>query len=193
MRNVSLLAALVLTLATAGKPATAAPERYVFDTAHTNILFFVSHLGFSRMQGEFKKFDGGFTFDPDTVENSSVAVTIQTASIDTDHDGLNTHLRNADFFDVETFPTMTFTSTEIERTGDNTGRVTGDLTILGVTKPVTLDVTFNKAGTHPINKKWVAGFSATGTVQRSDFGMNYGVPNIGDEVQVVLEVEGFRQ
>jgi len=173
--------------------AAAEAERYVFDTAHTNVLFFVSHLGFSRMQGEFRTFDGGFTFDSENVGGSSTEVTIDTASVDTDHEGLDKHLRSADFFNVGKFPTMTFVSSGIERTGDNTGQITGTLTMLGVAKPVTLDVTFNKAGVHPINGSYVAGFSARGSIKRSDFGMTYGVPAIGDDVEIVLEVEGVRQ
>lgn len=185
------IAALVATLHPG--PAAAQQERYVFDPAHTNILFFVSHLGFSRMQGEFHEFDGAFVFDRSDPARSSVEVTIWTASVDTDHDGLNEHLRAADFFSVEEHPTMTFASNRIERTGDHTARITGDLTLLGVTKPVTLDVTFNKAGVHPVSGKYVAGFSGRTTIKRSDFGMTYGVPGVGDEVEIMLEVEGLRQ
>jgi len=193
MRKFAALFALIFAVAGFAPVAHSAPERYAFDKAHTNILFFVSHLGFSRMQGELKAFGGGFEFDPDNVGASSASVTIETASVDMDHDKLNAHLRAADFFDVANHPTMIFVSTRVEKTGDNTGRITGNLTLLGVTKPVTLDVTFNKAGNHPIYKKWYAGFLARETVKRSDFDMTYGVPGLGDEIEVVLEVEGARQ
>ncbi|TVR99770.1 MAG: polyisoprenoid-binding protein [Rhodospirillales bacterium] len=168
-------------------------ENYVFDKAHTRILFFVNHLGFSEMPGRFHEFDGGFTFDPDNPEASTLEVTIQTASVDMDHDGLNEHLRTDDFFDVANHPTMTFRSTDVEVTGENTGRITGDLTLLGVTRPVVMDVTFNKAGPHPVNDNFIAGFSGTASLSRSDFGMTYLVPAIGDTVDIRLSVEGIRQ
>lgn len=173
--------------------STSPAEHYVFDTAHTQILFFVNHLGFSMSQGEFHDYDGGFTFDRENPENSSIDVSIKTASIDMDSEKWDDHMRNADFFDVENHPEMTFKSTNIEVTGDNTANITGDLTLLGVTKPVTLAVTHNKSGQHPFNKKMVAGFSATATIQRSEWGMNYGLPGVGDDVEIRLEVEGFRQ
>ena len=102
-------------------------------------------------------------------------------------------MKNEDFFNVEKFPEMTFKSTGVTVTGENTGDVTGDLTLLGVTKPVTLHVTFNKAGKHPMGDKYAAGFSATGTLRRSDFGMDYGLPMVSDEVELRIEVEGVRE
>ena len=106
---------------------------------------------------------------------------------------LENHLKNEDFFDVEEHPTMTFKSTGIEVTGEDTGKLTGDLTLLGVTKPVTLDVTFNKAGKRPMGDAYAAGFSAKGEVTRSDFGMDYGIPMIDDTVNLVIEVEIERE
>jgi polyisoprenoid-binding protein YceI len=173
--------------------ASAQQERYLFDKAHTNILFFVNHLGFSMMKGKFHEYDGEFIFDREDPTQSSLDVTIATASVDMDHDGLNEHLRTADFFDTETYPTMSFKSTAIERTGEDTALITGDFTMLGVTQPVTLDVKFNKADVHPVNQKYIAGFSGGTTIKRSDYGMTYLVPAIGDEVTVMLEVEGIRQ
>lgn len=156
-------------------------------------MFSVGHLGFSFSHGKFLKFDGGFTFDVEKPENSAVDVTIDTASLNMDSVEWDSHLKNADFFNVEKFPNMTFKSTKIEKTGDNTGKITGDLTLLGVTKPVTLDVTYNKSGVHPYSKNFIAGFSATGTLLRSDFGMNYGLPGVADEVALNIQVEGIRQ
>ena len=173
-------------------PALAA-DTYTFDKAHTNVLFFVGHHGFTRVLGKFHDYDGSFTFDPNNVEKSAVDVAIKTASINMFHDKLNEHLRNPDFFHVEKFPTMTFKSTKIEKTGDNTGRMTGDLTLLGVTRPVTLDVTFNRAAEHAVYKVWSVGFSAKGKLTRSDFGMKFAVPRIGDEVEIVIEVEANKK
>lgn len=174
-------------------PAKAQVETYDFDKAHTQILFFADHLGFSKSQGEFHDYDGNFVFDRTKPENSSVEVTIQTASIDMDHEKWDAHMKNEDFFDVEKYPTMTFKSTGIEVTGENTANITGDLTILGVTKPVTLAVMHNKSGKHPFNQKMVAGFSASTTIDRSEWGMEYGLPMMSPEVEIRIEVEGFLQ
>lgn len=175
------------------QPARAQIEIYEFDKAHTQILFFVDHLGFSKSQGEFHEYDGGFTFNRDEPEKSKVEIAIQTSSIDMDDEKWNDHMKNADFFNAEKFPTMVFKSTNIEKTGDKTGIITGDLTILETTKSVTLDAVFNKADVHPFNKKYVAGFSAKTKIKRSNFGMKYGLPLLGDEVDIMIEVEGFRQ
>ena len=191
MRKFLVLASvLVLGFSTSAK---ADVEMYHFDKAHTQILFFVNHLGFSTSQGEFLDYDGQFTFDTESLENSAVEVAIKTASIDMDDEKWDEHLKGADFFDVEQFPEMTFKSTEIKVTGENTADITGDLTLLGVTKPVVLHVTHNKSGVHPYSGAYVAGFSASATLKRSEFGMNYGVPGVGDDVKIMLEVEGIRQ
>lgn len=187
---------LVAVLALCGGVLAATPaaaKNYVFDPVHTQILFSVEHLGFSFSHGAFTVFSGGFSFDPAAVEKSKVDVTIQSASVDLNDDKWNAHLKNADFLDVEQHPTIVFKSTSVEKTGDNTGKLHGDLTILAETKPVTLDVTWNKSGVHPYSKQFVAGFSATGTVKRSDFGMTYGLPGIGDDVKLVIQVEGVQQ
>lgn len=193
MKKTAILSTFIATLALLAAPAAAAPEKFDFDTAHTQIMFAVDHLGFSKSHGKFNKFSGGFTFDQEKPESSSVEVTIDTDSLDMDHDAWNKHLKNADFFNVEKFPYMTFKSTKVEKTGDATGKITGDLVLLGVTNPVTLDVTFNKAGVHPYSKNYVAGFSATGLLKRSDFGMNYGLPGVGDDISLLIQVEGVRQ
>jgi polyisoprenoid-binding protein YceI len=122
-----------------------------------------------------------------------VEVSIRTASIDMDDGEWEQHLRSKDFFRVDEFPQMQFRSTGVTPVGDRQARVDGELTLLGVTRPVTLEVTFNKAGIHPKSKQYIAGFSARGVVQRSEFGMTYAVPMVGDVVEVVLEVEGIRQ
>jgi polyisoprenoid-binding protein YceI len=170
-----------------------AADTFVIDPVHTNILFIANHLGYSRMIGQFQEFSGEFSFDEQAVENSAVAVTVNTASVDTDDQARDDHLRSPDFFNAAEFPEMTFASTGIEQTGDKTGKITGDLTLLGVTKPVTLDVTFNQKAPHPLPQYSgveVAGFSATTTIKRSDFGMSTFVPAIGDEIEIILEVEG---
>ncbi len=177
------------------KAAPVAPvsvEHYTFDKAHTQILFFVDHLGFSKSQGEFLDFDGFFNFDLEHPEKSNVDISINVSGLDMDDDKWNTHMKSADFFDVEKFPTMTFKSTAIEVTGKKTANITGDFTLLGVTKPVTLAVKHNKSDKHAFSGKYVSGFSATTTIKRSEFGMEYGLPMVGDDVEIRIEVEGLR-
>lgn len=189
------LLSLVAFMLTAGFPpaAQAQIEHYNFDKAHTQILFFVNHLGFSDSHGEFLDFDGGFTFDRGEPAKSSVEVTIQTAGLDMNDEKWDEHMKGADFFNVEKFPTMTFKSTGIEVTGENTANITGDLTILGVTKPVVLTTVHNKSDKFPMGEKYVAGLSATTTIKRSDFGMTYGLPMVGDDVEIRIQVEGVRE
>lgn len=196
MRKYESLIAFVLIVSLAFcRLATAQPaERYVIDPEHSNIVFLIDHLGFARMIGQFQSFAGEFVLDPAEVESSQVNVTIETASVDTDHEARDEHLRSPDFFNAVEFPEMTFKSREVERSGERTGKLIGDLTLLGATKRVTLHVTFNKAGPHPLDESaYVAGFSARGTIRRSDFGMKYGLPLVGDEVELMIEIEGRRQ
>ena len=193
MRIFILSVLSILTVSGFGTAAKAEIEQYSFDTAHTQIIFFVNHLGFSNSEGEFLGFDGHFMFDRDQPENSDVEVTIHTASIDMDDEKWDAHMKNEDFFNVDQYPAMTFKSTGVEVTGENTANITGDLTMLDVTKPVTLAVTHNKSGKHNFSGKYVSGFSATASLKRSDFGMEYGLPMIGDDVEIRIEVEGIRE
>ncbi len=189
-----LVLAAAVTAGISG-PALAA-DTFQIDPAHTNVVFLVNHLGYSNMVGDFDDISGTFVFDQDNVANSSVEIVIQAASIDTDHDARDEDLRSPDFLNVEEFPEITFVSTAVEQTGDNTGRITGDLTLLGETRPVTLDVTFNAIAPHPIpfyNGVLVAGFSARGQVNRIDHGMTYGQGGIGDVLDLIIEVEGHKK
>jgi polyisoprenoid-binding protein YceI len=192
MLSRTALAAAALGLAVAPQALQAA-ETYTMDPPHTQVTFGVSHLGYSTVYGRFNEEAGTVTFDEDDPSKSSVEVTIQAASVDTGYEARDQHLRSPDFFNAEEFPEITFESTKIEKTGENTGRMTGDLTLLGVTKPVTLDVTFNKAAPNPMGQAPTVGFSARGTVKRSDFGMTYGQGGIGDEVELIVEVEAKKQ
>ena len=174
-------------------PTTAFAESYTIDAAHAHAAFRVSHLGFSHTLGQFNDISGTLEFDEATPDASSVSVTINTASVDSANTARDEHLRKADFLNVESFPTMTFVSTSVEVTGEKSGKLVGDLTLLGVTKPLTLDVTFNQAGPHPFDpSKIMAGFSATGEINRSDFGMVYAVPAIGETVEIIIEVEALK-
>jgi polyisoprenoid-binding protein YceI len=191
MKKTLLFALTLFLLAPAA--ARAAADHYKFDPAHTQVIFSIEHMGLSHPFGRFDKTEGGYTFNPADVEHSAVDATIDINSLDMGSDKWNEHLKSKDFFNAAQFPTMTFKSTKIEKTGEKTGKLTGDLTLLGVTKSVTLDVTYFKTAPHPMNKNMMSGFRATGTLKRSDFGMTAYAPMIGDEVEIMINVEGIRQ
>lgn len=172
--------------------APLAADRYDFDKSHTSILYFVEHMGLSEMQGEFLAFDGELLIDSADITKSSVNVAIDAASVDMDHDKLNEHLKAKDFFDAANQPKLTFKSTKVEATGENAVSVTGDLTLLGVTKSVTLAVTMRKLDSHPFAKRPAIGFHAEGVLKRSDFGMNYGIPNVGDVIKIRIDSEAIQ-
>ena len=176
-------------------PAFADPVKLKLDRSHLYVGFQVGHIGYSTVHGRFNEANGEIVFDKDKPEASMVSVTIPTMSVDTNFEARDKHLRTADFFDVEKFPTMIFKSTKVEKTGDNSGRITGELTLLGVSKPVTLDVKFMKLAEHPFpayKKVLTAGFSARGKVKRSEFGMTKFVPAISDEIDLLIDVEAVR-
>jgi polyisoprenoid-binding protein YceI len=182
----------VSSLLVSASGQTAGAKTYNIDADHTAIVFRVNHLGFSNVFGRFKEFAGALDFDGEW-SGGKVELTIQTGSLDTAVAKRDDHLRSPDFFNAAEFPTMKFVSTGIEKNNDNTGTLKGDLTLLGVTKPVTLDVTFNKVGPHPDPRMAgveVAGFSAKTVVKRSEFGMKTFLPGVSDDIEIWLEVEG---
>ncbi|MDX1607102.1 MAG: YceI family protein [Candidatus Competibacterales bacterium] len=187
MRNVLLFATLsALPLASAQ-----AADSYTVDPAHTYGHFAISHLGFSTMFGRIHSTGGNFMVDLDNM-TGSVQVELDPASIDTGHQKRDDHLRSPDFLNVVEFPEMRFESTAVNLT-ENGGTVEGELTLHGQTQPVTLEITAWHCGTHPINKKEACGFDATGKLKRSDFGISYGLPAIGDDMTLYLELEGLKE
>jgi polyisoprenoid-binding protein YceI len=181
-----LFAALVFALAA---PAFAAPVEYVFDPTHTQVEFTYSHLGFSNITGRFDTVEGRLVYDAENPSASSAEATLQIASLDTGVDKLDTHLKASDFFDAEKFATATFKSTSVAAAGEGKLTMSGDLTIHGVTKPVTFDVSINKIGDHPMRKVPAAGFDAKTTIKRSEFGVGGYAPAISDEVTIEITVE----
>jgi len=141
------------TIAMASSPATAAPARYIADGAHLTIAFLVDHIGFAKTLGMFRKAEGSFTFDEDGPTVSGIAFTIDAKSVFTNHKARDKHLRGKDFLWVKKFPEITFAGTSATPTAERTGTVTGDLTLRGVTRPVTLEVTWNKTGAYPFGDK----------------------------------------
>jgi len=170
-------------------PAAAETTTYVFDKNHTEIRFCWNHFGVSEQCAHFTKFDGELVYDTADATKSTLNVTFQTDSIETLVPLFNEHMRSAKLFDVEKFPEASFKSTKIEKISDKTGKVTGDLTIKGVTKPVTLDVTMAFSGPHPLSKKPTFGFAAKTTLKRSKFNVAYGVPAVSDDIALEIHTE----
>jgi polyisoprenoid-binding protein YceI len=169
--------------------AAQAAETYNLDPNHTQVEFNWNHFGFSNITGRFDRVESEFQFDAVDPTQSSIRVTIPVASISTGVEKLDNHLRSPDFFDAETFPTATFVSTGVTAAGEGKLAVAGDLTIHGVTRPVVLDVTINRIAPHPMSKKPTAGFDATLTIKRSDFGIANFVPNVSDEIVIEITTE----
>jgi len=186
MRNILLIS----TLFAMPMSSFAAAETYTIDPTHTYPHFKIDHLGFSTLQGRFNSTKGKLTIDKAN-NTGSVDITIDATSIDTALKKRDEHLSSPDFLNVAEFPEITYKSTKVVING-TTAKVEGKLTIMGVTKPVSLNVVKMKCGEHPFNKKQVCGFDATTTIKRSDFGVKYGLPAIGDEMQLILEVEAVK-
>ena len=170
-----------------------AADKYVLDASHSQALFEYDHLGFSTTYGKFSGFSGEIMFDEANPAASSVNVNIDTKSLITGWDARTEHFLGPDFFDASAAPTVTFTSTNIEVTGDDTAMITGDLTMNGITKPVTLDTKLNKKGEHPRAKKEWIGFDASTTIVRSEFDMGLAAPFVGDEVKLNISVEASKE
>lgn len=173
-------------------PAFAAPETYALEATHTEVVFSWTHFGFSKPTAKFMNAVGTLVLDETAPAASSVEVTFAIDGLNTGVAALDGHLKSKDFFDAATYPTATFKSTKVDVTGKDTANVTGNLTIHGVTKPVTLAVKLNKIGANMKGVK-TAGFSATGQIKRSDFGMGAYVPAVSDEIDLVITAEANKK
>lgn len=205
MTRTALMTAAVMFAALATAPAYANDMTawkdmpagiYTVDKTHASLIWKVSHAGLSNYTARFKSYDAEINFDPADITKSSVTAKIDPATLETDYvataekDFNKNLITKEEWFNAGKFPEITFKSTKIEVTGENTGKIHGDLTFLGVTKPVTLEATFNGAyALQPFSKKPAMGFSATGSLKRSDFGMSTYVPMIGDKVDIIIEAE----
>lgn len=193
MKCIILAAALALSAI----PAFAAPGgagdaiTYKIDPNHTQVLASWSHFGFSNPVANFGEAKGAIVYDADDVSASSVQVTLPLSGLQAFVPAFNEHLRSADFFEAETYPEVTFKSTRVEAAGEDGLKVTGDLTIKDITRPVVLDVTLNKAAEQPMAKRQAIGFDATTTVKRSDFGLGKFAPNVSDEVTLRITTEAI--
>lgn len=188
MKHIALAAALA-TAAAVATPAVAAPEKYMLDASHSQVLFSYNHLGYSTTWNMFSGFEGEIMFDQEDPANSSVNVSMPLDSLFTGWEGRFKHFMSPDFFDAKGGEMISFASTGIEVTGDTTAKIMGDLTVNGVTKPVTLDATLNQTGDHPMKGKPWAGFDASTTILRSDFDLGNFAPAVSDEIEVMISIE----
>jgi polyisoprenoid-binding protein YceI len=181
--------ALAACLALGAAPLCA--TTYTIEPDYTQGVFRWSHLGFSNPAAQVSQGQGTLEFDPADPTRASVQVTIPLSSLNTGVPALDEHLRSEDFFEVAKFPTATFNSTKVERgAGKDRLKVTGDLSLHGITRPVTLDVTILKVGSNPRTQLPTVGFEATTTLKRSDFGLGAYVPQVGDEIRMQITSQG---
>jgi len=187
-----LFIAAALTASGFATSALAAAEDYVLDASHSQIVFSYDHLGYSTTWGMFSGFDGTISFDQENPAASSVTVSFPVTTMFTGWEARLSHFMGDDFFAATADEMVTFTSTSIEVTGDNTALITGDLTLNEVTKSVTLDARLNHAGDHPRAGVPWAGFDATTTLTRSDFNLGLAAPFVSDEVEVMISIEAMK-
>ncbi|MAM56023.1 MAG: hypothetical protein CMN25_01645 [Salinicola sp.] len=193
--RLNILPALVL-LALASSPASAEPQRFEIDPEHFSIAFMVDHLGYENLLGQFLEGEGTFVYDRETQTLVSAEVTIRSDSVFTNLDARDEHLRGRDFLDADEHPRIHFVATDFEPSSPTTGTLNGELTLLGRTEPVTLDVTLNQDAVYPLGHgQPTLGLSIRGALDRSDWGMDYGVDNgmVGDHVTLIFELEAVQR
>jgi polyisoprenoid-binding protein YceI len=180
---------LGLAVASVATLSLAKPVAYQIDPTHTATVFSWNHFGFSTPSANFSDIQGTINVDNAKPANSSVNVTIPLSSLNTNVKALDEHLKTADFFDAAKYPNITFKSTKVQALGKNKYKITGNLTVKDVTKPVVLDAVLNKQGVHPMTKAEAIGFNATTSFNRSAFGVGAYVPNVGDKITVNITTE----
>ncbi|OLO07363.1 hypothetical protein BTW08_12775 [Salinicola sp. MH3R3-1] len=196
MRLPLLTASMAFVLGSSISTAQAEPRRFEIDPEHFTIAFMVNHLGYENLLGQFLEGEGSFVYDRETQELSSAQVTIQANSVFTNLDARDRHLRDDDFLNADDYPRLHFVATDFEPSSPTTGTLNGELTMLGRTEPVTLDVTLNQDEVYPFGHgRPTLGLSVRGALDRSDWGMDYGVDNgmVGDHVTLIFELEAVEQ
>lgn len=181
--------AVVAQSAFTSDPAQVQAGDYRLDPGHSKITWSINHFGYSTYVGQFGKVEGTLSIDPKKAADAKLDVTVDANSVGTLNPALDAHLKSADFLDTAKFPTATFKATSIKLTGKSTADITGDLTLRGVTKPVTVSATFNQAGVNPVDKTYSLGFAGKAKIKRTDFGVSAYAPALGDEVTLELEAE----
>ena len=192
MTKLSKLSAALILAAAAASPALAAPETYVVDGTHTFPRFSYSHFGYSTQLSRFDKTTGTVVLDK-AARTGAVDIVIDTKSVDTGYATFNEHIQGEDFLDTAKYPTATFKSTKVVFDGDKPAKVEGNLTLKGVTKPVTLTVTDFKAMPHPMLKKDAIGANAFTVIKRSEFNAGKYAPNVGDDVRIDIAIEAIKE
>jgi polyisoprenoid-binding protein YceI len=187
MKKIALILAAIITLTA----FTTVLPKWQNDDPHSQLGFTVTHLGINDVSGTFNDFDVTVQSLKPDFSDASIEMTAKTASIDTRVEARNNHLKSADFFDVEKYPTLSFKSTSVKPAGTNKYKLTGDLTLHGITKPVTMDLLYKGTVENPMSKKQTAGFQVSGTIKRSDFnvGPKFPAPMISDEVKIKADGE----
>lgn len=175
-----------------GAPAAAA-EVYVGDPGHTYAYFETGHLGISWVHGRFNKTITARVVLDRAARGGTIEVVIDTASVDTGHDTRDKHVRSADYLDVGKFPTIAFKSHALRFAGDDLVGADGDLTMMGVTRPVSLNVTSFRCIQHPVNKKDMCGAAASAALKRSEWGIKRGATGIGDDVRISIQIEAYKE
>ena len=183
------LLSLVLTSLFVVLPGLHAAPTYKIDPVHAAVIFYVKHMGVAHSYGRFNDVSGSYSIDAKDLAKSSIEVSIKATSIDTNNQKRDDHLRGPDFFKSKQFPTIIFKSKSIKDAGKDRFKVTGDLTLLGKTKTIEIEVTHVGTGKGRSGKP-LSGYTTSFTIKRSDFGMNYGIPNIGDDVHLTISFEG---
>ena len=192
MQKLSKLTAALILAATVAAPALAAPETFNVEPTHTFPRFSYNHLGYSVQLSRFDKTSGKVVFDK-VAKTGSVDITIDTKSVSTGAATFNEHIQGEDFLDTAKFPTATFKSTKVVFEGDKPAKIEGNLTLKGVSKPVTLTVTSFQTMPHPMVKKDAIGANAFTTVKRTDFNMGKNAPYVGDEVRIDIAIEAIKE
>ncbi|UCV09381.1 YceI family protein [Dechloromonas denitrificans] len=192
MQKFNKLTAALILAATVAVPAIAAPETYVADSTHTFSRFSYSHFGYSTQLSRFNKNNGKVVFDK-AAKTGAVDIVIDTKSVDTGYDTFNEHIQGEDFLDTAKYPTATFKSTKVVFEGDKPASIEGNLTIKGVTKPVTLTVTSFQAMPHPMLKKDAIGANAFTVIKRSEFNAGKYAPYVGDDVRIDVAIEAIKE
>lgn len=171
------------------EPAQVLSGSYILDPAHGKITWSVDHMGFSTYVGQFSDVDATLHLDSANPAASRLDASVRMDSVGTFSDGLDAHLKTADFFDTANFPTASFRATSIRLTDADSAHITGDLTMRGVTRPIVIAADFNQAGINPVSNTYTVGFDGRAMIRRSDFGIAYGLPALGDEVTLHFEAE----
>ena len=194
-RGAAALVTALLAAGLAAAPAQAEPEAYEIDPEHFSVAFMVSHLGFQNQIGLFLDASGSFTFDGASQVVSDVRIEIDADSVFTDHKRRDRHLRSPDFLNAREFPKIVFVGTSAEKLTDTTGRIHGELELLGQKRPITVDIELNQVAVYPFgHKKKTIGMSARASFRRSEFAMTYGTDAlVGDDVQLMFEFEALKQ